>query len=553
MNQKEVLNITTPKQLIELLKEVYGDNKEILADDFRYVIYARKSNEDENKQIRSISDQITACQEFAEINHLNVVATIYESASAKKSDAREEFGDMINGLKVGKYNAILAWHPDRLARNMRDAGEIIDLVDKKTIRDLKFASFYFENSASGKMLLGITFVLSKHYSDSLSDNVSRGNQRSIAEGKLINKVRHGYYKDSNQFLRPDGDNFKSIRRAFEMKLEGKTLDEIAGFLNNKGYTRLNKDGERYAYKMNKQKLAKILKDPVYAGVLMYGKNKVQVVNLRDFYDFQPIISVEEFMRLNSISKREQLIKLAKSFHKGADIKSNLMKDMVICGHCGEELQEGITPKKNKVLTNYFYYRCDNEDCSMKGKSTRANILINYILDFLEHRPFSSKESYEHYRIEMKRVSQQRANEAAEGLISLKSQRTKTESRVIKIREWLLNEQDDEVKKDFRRDLDSAMADVKYLEEEIKKKEALKEAAKASPLVYEEFLELMEKTPKIIKEIVDKGGKLEDLDKIIRRIFLNFTIKDKKVVNATLKSPFDVLESQKVLNCGQGET
>jgi site-specific DNA recombinase len=551
MNPKEVLSITTTEELVEHLNLIHGSKNTISTKDCCYVIYARKSEDDPKKQLRSLADQIIECQEFAEKNNLNVVedGIIQEAVSAKHPDIRKEFRRMIDGLKIPKpkYDSILAWHPDRLARNMKDAGEIIDLVDKGTIRDLKFVSFGFENSASGKMLLGITFVLSKHYSDSLSDNVSRGNERSILEGKYINKVRHGYYKDSSQYLRPDGENFNLIMSAFEMRLEGKTLEEIAEYLNSKGYTSLDKNGGRFICKMTKQKVEKILKDPVYAGVLMYGKN--ESVNLETLYDFQPMISVEKYMKINHILKKEHLIRLYKSFRKGADVKSNLMKDMVICGHCGEELTEGITPKKNKVPTNYFYYRCDNEDCPMKGKSTRAKVIINYICDYLEQKPFSSMKSYEHYQAEMKRVSQQRANEAREGLLALRGQLAKTEDRKLKIKEWLLNEKDDEVKKDFRRDFDLAKDDIKHLEEEIKKKELLVNASKESLLAYAEFLELMEKVPKIMGKIKN----MSELDFIIRKIFLNFTIKDKKVIKSTLNSPFDVLETQKDLTCGQERT
>ena len=55
----------------------------------------------------------------------------------------------------------MAWHPDRLARNMQDGGLIFGLLDdKEALRDLKFVTHYFTNDASGKMLLGISFTLS---------------------------------------------------------------------------------------------------------------------------------------------------------------------------------------------------------------------------------------------------------------------------------------------------------------------------------------------------------------------------------------------------------
>lgn len=144
---------------------------------------------------------------------------------------------MIDGIKSGKYGSIVAWHPDRLARNMKDAGEIIDLIDKQIIKDLQFVSFTFENSTAGKMLLGISFVLSKQYSDKLSDDVKRGMRRSTEEGRYLSKAKHGYYRDINQMLQPDRNNFALLKNAWQLRLEGKTQEEIAEYVNKEGYHR----------------------------------------------------------------------------------------------------------------------------------------------------------------------------------------------------------------------------------------------------------------------------------------------------------------------------
>lgn len=173
---------------------------------------------------------------------------------------------MINDIQNGKYGGIIAWHPDRLARNMKDAGEIIDLIDKKIIKDLQFVSFTFQNNTAGKMLLGIAFVLSKQYSDQLSDNVLRGVRRSIEEGKYLSKTKYGYYKDFNQYLRPDGDNYQLLKEAWKMRLEGKMQEEIAKFLNKSNYSRpTDKSREKHEpFRVSNKLISEILKDPATA-------------------------------------------------------------------------------------------------------------------------------------------------------------------------------------------------------------------------------------------------------------------------------------------------
>ena len=137
---------------------------EIDITSLKYILYARKSTTDETRQVRSIPDQTKERLELADRLALTVVnrkRPIKETRSAKIPDRRPLFTQMVKDIKAGEYDAILAWHPDRLSRNMREGGEIIDLIDQGIIKDLKFCTHHFENTPSGKMLLGISFVLSK--------------------------------------------------------------------------------------------------------------------------------------------------------------------------------------------------------------------------------------------------------------------------------------------------------------------------------------------------------------------------------------------------------
>lgn len=279
---------------------------------YKYVIYVRKSTDETGKQIRSTEDQITECVEFAKRNGLNFSGIIDEAESAKEPNIRPKFRKVLNDVSSGKYQGIIAWHPDRLARNMKEAGEVIDLVDKDIIKDLKFVSFTFNNDPSGKLLLGVTFALSKEYSDKLSVNVKRGNRLSMAEGKLVSGSKHGYVKDVNGYLRPDGQNFVLLKQAFNMRLEGKTLEQTSDFLVENKYFHRNIVGSKECYKMTKQKIKVILIGPVCVGIVQHGEN---TVNLLKHYDFVPLITVEQFMTINHLSEKSDLIKLDKSYKK----------------------------------------------------------------------------------------------------------------------------------------------------------------------------------------------------------------------------------------------
>ncbi len=101
------------------------DGKE--AEPLKYVIYARRSLEESSvKQERSIGDQIGECKTLADRLGLRWVDVIAEKKSAMVAEKRPLFRAMLDNIRSGKYGGIIAWAPDRLARNMKEAGEITE-------------------------------------------------------------------------------------------------------------------------------------------------------------------------------------------------------------------------------------------------------------------------------------------------------------------------------------------------------------------------------------------------------------------------------------------
>ena len=106
----------------------------------KFFLYARKSTDEPDRQILSIEAQIAELKEFAQKEQLNIAQTFIESQTAKEP-GRPIFNDMILQIEQGKAEGILAWHPDRLARNSVDGGRIIFLLDTGKIQSLKFPLF----------------------------------------------------------------------------------------------------------------------------------------------------------------------------------------------------------------------------------------------------------------------------------------------------------------------------------------------------------------------------------------------------------------------------
>jgi DNA invertase Pin-like site-specific DNA recombinase len=151
-----------------------------------FFLYARKSTDDEERQLLSIEAQLAELREFARKESLAIVDEFIESKTAKVP-GRVMFNEMMARIEHGEAAGILAWHPDRLARNSVDGGRIIYLLNTGKLATLKFPTFWFESTPQEKFMLNIAFGQSKYYVDNLSENVRRGIRQKLRRGEFPGK------------------------------------------------------------------------------------------------------------------------------------------------------------------------------------------------------------------------------------------------------------------------------------------------------------------------------------------------------------------------------
>ena len=181
----------------------------------KFFLYARKSTDEPDRQILSIEAQIDELKEFATQEQLEIVETFIESQTAKEP-GRPIFNNMLSLIEKGKASGILAWHPDRLARNSIDGGKVIYLCDLGKIKELKFPTFWFDATPQGKFMLNIAFGQSKYYVDNLSENVKRGLRQKVRRGEQSGQAPTGYLNDKlNKKIIPDPERFRLVRKMFE--------------------------------------------------------------------------------------------------------------------------------------------------------------------------------------------------------------------------------------------------------------------------------------------------------------------------------------------------
>lgn len=371
----------------------------IARKNLKFVLYARKSTEEDTKQVHSIEDQISVCQEYADnAGDINIVEIIKEQKSAKYSRNRPEFMRMLKGIKNGDFDAIIAYAPDRLSRNMLEAGEIIDMLTPTKergsilLKDLVFPSATFGNDPGGRLSLAVMFSLATQYSEQLSERVTLGHQKNLKRGISSGTPKWGYIRDEFSGHYVPSPIFDDIKECWRMMLDGKSQADVLRWLVKKKIRRQTKSGK--LIKPTKQILNNIFDDKIYAGILEQGGETANLCETQP--DFVPMITEDEFKKVQEMRSGRYQVHIK---HKDGSSVELPLKGMVYCDVCGSKMYPGAS-KGHLPGKKFIYYTCQNKDCPRKPKGIRAKVIFDDFYKMLKAMTIDGDATYKAYEKEL---------------------------------------------------------------------------------------------------------------------------------------------------------
>lgn len=345
----------------------------------RYVLYARKSSESEDKQMQSIKAQVEALESLATKNQWEIIEKLEESKSAKAPFVRPEFDRMMKMFDDGRADGVLCWQLNRLSRNPTESGILQQKLQDEVIKVIQTSDRVFMPQDNA-VILSVETSVSNQFIIDLRKNVKRGIAQKAKDGGISGPAPEGYLNDRiEKSIIKDKLRFPLIRQAFDMYLSGWSVQQIRRTLNeDKGY-RTVKRKKRGDSPLSQSALYYILSNPRYAGKVPDPYNEGVMYDA----NFPAMITEEEYNQVQQLLGNKGRTRLVES-------KYFALKGLVKCGECGCSI---TAEKKDKTLASgevqtYTYYHCTRKRPCSQRQNLREEDLFKQVEELLSQYEIS---------------------------------------------------------------------------------------------------------------------------------------------------------------------
>ena len=342
-------------------------------DGLRYVLYARKSSESEDRQVQSIDDQLRVLRQVAAQRSLFVVEELTETRSAKAEGTRPVFEGMLQTFREGRADAVLCWSVNRLTRNPEDSGRLAGLLQRGQIRAIQTPDRRYLPDDNALILAVDTGVANQFILD-LRKNTMRGMAAKVERGWFPHKAPEGYVNDRHldqgeRTISADPERFPLVQQAFGLLLSGEySVGRALAVLNGEWGYRTRPSRHRPSRPLPRTTFYAMTHSLFYAGHFLEGGTLHKGSH-------PAMLTLDEYHRLQAVVGRERPPRRGR--HSWA------YTGLITCAHCGGAVTAELKTKPSGRTYRYYHCHGDQGRLPCKRRHVREEALEAQINEQLE--------------------------------------------------------------------------------------------------------------------------------------------------------------------------
>jgi site-specific DNA recombinase len=331
----------------------------------RVAAYARVSTDSEEQQTSYVA-QVDHYTKFIQTQPHWKLAGVYtdEGISALNTRKRDGFNRMVSDALAGGIDLIVTKSVSRFARNTVDSLTTVRKLKEKGVEVWFEKENIFTLDSKGELLITIMSSLAQEESRSISENVTWGQRKRMADGKVSLPYKQflGYEKGEDGLPHIVEKEAAIVRRIFRQYMEGKTSSTIARLLEKDGIPapaggRIWQSATVRSILTNEKYKGHALMQKTYCADFLTKKMVKNTGQVQQYYveDSHPaIIHPDEFDAVQvEYECRKALGKPGRC--------AGLLAGKIICGECGGMYGRKVWGSyQNDKSRRRVIYRCDDK-------------------------------------------------------------------------------------------------------------------------------------------------------------------------------------------------
>lgn len=319
------------------------------------LIYARLSElaqlEDGSPDLSNTDEQIAEGIKYAQSRGFEVAETFRDDGvSAYRKADRKGFEALLDALKAGRGDVVIARHLDRLSRRRQDTARLFDVCEEQGALIATYSGQEIDlGTATGKMIGSILMSVSQNEQDVKGERSKAAHLRRIKRGEP-------WWVQAPFGLSKDGKRIESearlVQEAAEAILDGKSLRSVAVGWNEAGH--LTRKGKEWRSSV----LTNYLKNPTIAAIVHHNGTEYRDIEAQ----WEPVIDRDLFDALQ--------VYLSNPERKYGDRSSSDQGRFLLTGIATDPEDRPVNVGTN-TSTGYKVYRTRvANDSSASGKVAR---------------------------------------------------------------------------------------------------------------------------------------------------------------------------------------